>query len=135
MNQIYIADGLRTPIGNIRGALSGIRADDLAALVIKTLAERNPLIPVEEIDDVVFGCANQAGDDNRNVARMGLLLAGMPESVPGVTVNRLCGSGLEAVLTAARAIRAGEGDLFIAGGVESMTRAPLVMAKPGAAYP
>src|SRR5947209_8019314 len=115
MNQIYIADGLRTPIGSIRGALSGIRADDLAALVIKTLAERNPSIPVDAIDDVILGCANQAGDDNRNVARMALLLAGLPYTVPGETVNRLCASGMSAVIGAGRAIKAGDGHIFIAG--------------------
>src|SRR5215468_3331535 len=123
-----IVDALRTPIGRFRGALALVRPDDLAAHVIAELVKRNNL-PVDELDDVVFGCANQAGEDNRNVARMGLLLAGLPQSVPGVTVNRLCGSGLEALLTCARAIRAGEGDLFIAGGVESMTRAPWVLPK------
>jgi 3-oxoadipyl-CoA thiolase len=111
-----------------------VRADDLAGLVIRAAVERNQ-VPVDEVDDVVFGCANQAGEDNRNVARMGLLLAGLPQSVSGLTVNRLCGSGLEALLTCARAIRAGEGDLFIAGGVESMTRAPFVMPKAGTPWP
>src|SRR5205823_13240149 len=130
MSQAVIVDALRTPLGRFRGALSSVRADDLAASVIAAVTRRNQL-PVDEIDDVVFGCANQAGEDNRNVARMGLILAGLPQSVPGVTVNRLCGSGLEALLTCARAIRAGEGDLFIAGGVESMTRAPFVMPKSG----
>ncbi len=128
MPDAVIVDALRTPIGRFRGALSNTRPDDLAGHVIGAVAERNQ-VPVDEIDDVVFGCANQAGEDNRNVARMGLLLAGLPQSVPGLTVNRLCGSGLEALLTCARAIRAGEGDLFIAGGVESMTRAPFVMPK------
>jgi acetyl-CoA C-acetyltransferase len=129
-----IIDALRTPIGKFRGALKDVRADDLAGHVIAQLCARAK-VPVDEIDDVVFGCANQAGEDNRNVARMGLLLAGLPQSLSGVTVNRLCGSGLEAVLTAARAVRAGDGDLFIAGGVESMTRAPFVMPKSGTPWP
>jgi acetyl-CoA C-acetyltransferase len=134
MSEAVIVDALRTPIGRFRGTLAGVRADDLAGHVIAKLVER-ARVPVEEIDDVVFGCANQAGEDNRNVARMGLLLAGLPQSIPGLTVNRLCGSGLEAVLTCARAIRAGEGDLFLAGGVESMTRAPFVMPKSGTGWP
>ena len=134
MPNAVIVDALRTPIGRFRGALSGTRPDDLAGLVIRAVVDRNK-VPVEEVDDVVFGCANQAGEDNRNVARMGLLLAGLPQSVPGLTVNRLCGSGLEALLTCARAIRAGEGDLFVAGGVESMTRAPFVMPKSGSPWP
>src|SRR5689334_11659569 len=134
MPNAVIVDALRTPIGRFRGGLSSVRPDDLAGLVIKALAERNKL-PADELDDVVFGCANQAGEDNRNVARMGLLLAGLPQSVPGLTVNRLCGSGLEAVLTCARAIRAGEGELFIAGGVESMTRAPFAMPKSATPWP
>jgi acetyl-CoA C-acetyltransferase len=134
MPNAVIVDALRTPIGRFRGGLAGVRPDDLAALVIRAVVDRNK-VPVDEIDDVVFGCANQAGEDNRNVARMGLLLAGLPQSVPGVTVNRLCGSGLEALLTCARAIRAGEGDLFVAGGVESMTRAPFVMPKSGSPWP
>jgi 3-oxoadipyl-CoA thiolase len=129
-----IIDALRTPIGKFRGGLSTVRPDDLAGYAISALVERNR-IPGEEIDDVIFGCANQAGEDNRNVARMGLLLAGLPQSIPGMTVNRLCGSGLEAILTAARAIRAGEGDLFVAGGVESMTRAPFVMPKSASPWP
>jgi acetyl-CoA C-acetyltransferase len=129
-----IVDALRTPIGRFRGGLKDVRPDDLAAHVIRALVERAK-IPVEEIDDVVFGCANQAGEDNRNVARMATLLAGLPDSVPGATVNRLCGSGLEAILNCARAIRAGEGDLFIAGGVESMTRAPYAMSKAAAPFP
>src|SRR3954469_23871971 len=133
MNAV-IVDALRTPIGRFRGALSGVRPDDLAGLVIGEIVRRQRL-PAEEIDDVVFGCANQAGEDNRNVARMGLLLAGLPQSVPGLTVNRLCGSGLEALLACARAIRAGEGDLFVAGGVESMTRAPFVMPKSASPWP
>jgi acetyl-CoA acyltransferase len=134
MNEAVIVDALRTPIGRFRGGLAGVRADDLAGLAIAALVERNR-IPGDEIDDVIFGCANQAGEDNRNVARMGLLLAGLPQSVPGVTVNRLCGSGLEAILTAARAIRAGEGELFVAGGVESLTRAPFVMPKSNVPFP
>jgi len=134
MPNAVIVDALRTPIGRFRGGLAGVRPDDLAGLVIRAVVDRNK-VPVDEIDDVVFGCANQAGEDNRNVARMGLLLAGLPQSVPGVTVNRLCGSGLEALLTCARAIRAGEGDLFVAGGVESMTRAPFVMPKSGTPWP
>jgi acetyl-CoA acyltransferase len=134
MPNAVIVDALRTPIARFRGALSGVRPDDLAGLVIGEIVRRHNL-PAEELDDVVFGCANQAGEDNRNVARMGLLLAGLPQSVPGLTVNRLCGSGLEALLTCARAIRAGEGDLFIAGGVESMTRAPFVMPKSPSPWP
>jgi len=129
MKEAFIADGIRTPVGNLRGVLSGVRADDLAALVIRKLVERNPTLPAELIDDVIFGCVNQAGDDNRNVARMALLLAGIPYSVPGETVNRLCASGMSAVINAARAIRNGDGDIFIAGGVEHMTRAPWVISK------
>jgi acetyl-CoA acyltransferase len=129
MREAFIADGLRTPIGNFRGALSGVRADDLAAFVLKKLAERNPSIPVEHIDDVIMGCANQAGEDNRNIARMALLLAGLPVTVPGETVNRLCASGMSAVIQAARAVRAGDGDVFIAGGIEQMTRGPWVISK------
>ncbi|HEX9979691.1 MAG TPA: 3-oxoadipyl-CoA thiolase [Flavobacterium sp.] len=130
----YIIDGVRTPIGNYQGTLSAVRADDLAALVIKTLAEKHPEIPKDAYDDVIMGCANQAGEDNRNVARMALLLAGLPQTVPGETVNRLCSSGLSAVVHANRAIKAGDGDLFIAGGVENMTRGPLVISKPSSAY-
>jgi len=133
-NEPVIVDALRTPIGRFRGWLKDWRADDLAAHVIQNIVLRNK-VPADEIDDVIFGCANQAGEDNRNVARMGLLLAGLPQSIPGLTVNRLCGSGLEAVLTCARAIRAGEGELFIAGGVESMTRAPFVMPKSSLPFP
>ncbi len=128
-----LVDVCRTPIGRFRGALKDVRPDDLAAHVIRALVERNR-VPGDEIDDVIFGCANQAGEDNRDVARMAVLLAGLPQSVPGVTVNRLCASGLEAVLQAARAIRAGEGELFVAGGVESMTRAPFAMSKPAVAF-
>lgn len=125
----YIIDGIRTPFGNFGGSLATIRTDDLAALVIKALMQRNPGIPKESIDDVILGCANQAGEDNRNVARMALLLAGFPWSVPGETVNRLCSSGMSAIIQASRAIKAGDGDLFIAGGVENMTRGPWVMSK------
>ncbi|AWI24550.1 3-oxoadipyl-CoA thiolase [Flavobacterium pallidum] len=130
----YIIDGVRTPIGNYQGTLAAVRADDLGALVIKTLAEKHPEIPQSDYDDVIMGCANQAGEDNRNVARMSLLLAGLPQTVPGETVNRLCSSGLSAVIHANRAIKAGDGDLFIAGGVENMTRGPLVVSKPSSAY-
>jgi 3-oxoadipyl-CoA thiolase len=129
MNEAYVVDGIRTPIGNIRGALSGIRADDMAALVLKELVARNPNIPAQDIDDVILGCHNQAGEDNRNVARMALLLAGIPWSVPGETINRLCASGMSAIINAARAIKAGDGDVFIAGGMEHMTRSPWVIAK------
>jgi 3-oxoadipyl-CoA thiolase len=125
----YIVDGVRTPVGNIGGGLSEVRADDLAAHVIAELMRRHPNVDPAEIADVVLGCANQAGDDNRNVARMAALLAGLPHTVPGETVNRLCASGMSAVASAARAIKIGEGDLYVAGGVESMTRAPFVMAK------
>ena len=127
-------DALRTPIGRYGGALANARPDDLAAHVIRAAVDRNGL-PVEEIDEVYMGCTNQAGEDNRNVARMGLLLAGLPVEVPGVTVNRLCASGLEAVNQAARQIKLGEADLVLAGGVESMTRAPLAMPKPDRSFP
>lgn len=130
----YIIDGIRTPIGNYKGALSPVRADDLGALVIQELANKNPVIPKDAYDDVIMGCANQAGEDNRNVARMASLLAGLPHSVPGETVNRLCASGLSAIIHANRAIKAGDGDLFIAGGVEHMTRGPYAIAKPSSAY-
>jgi acetyl-CoA acyltransferase len=129
MKQAYIIDGIRTPIGNFGGTLSTVRGDDLAAHVIAELVKRNPQIPVETIADVILGCVNQAGDDNRNVARMALLLAGLPPSVPGETVNRLCASGMSAVVQAARAIEAGDGDIFIAGGIEHMTRGPWVISK------
>jgi len=134
LQDIYIVDGIRTPIGRYAGALSGIRADDLGALPIKALLARNPQLDPSLIEEVYLGCANQAGEDNRNVARMSLLLAGLPVNVPGSTVNRLCGSGLDAIGTVARGIAAGELGLAIAGGVESMSRAPLVMGKPGAAF-
>ncbi len=127
--QAFIIDGVRTPIGNLGGALSSVRADDLGAHVIAALLARHPALDPALLSDVIMGCANQAGEDNRNVARMSLLLAGVPISVPGETVNRLCASGLSAVASAARAIRSGEGALFVAGGVESMTRAPFVLSK------
>lgn len=132
--EAYIVDGIRTPIGNFGGTLSTVRADDLAAWVIKKLVENNPAIPTSLIDDVLLGCVNQAGDDNRNVARMALLLAGLPYTVPGETINRLCASGMSAVINAARAIQAGDGDIFIAGGVENMTRAPMVISKASKAF-
>lgn len=132
--EAYIIDGVRTPIGNYKGTLSAVRTDDLGALVIKEVVERNPNIPKKAYDDVIMGCANQAGEDNRNVARMASLLAGLPFTVPGETVNRLCSSGLSAIIHANRAIKAGDGDLFIAGGVENMTRGPYVMAKPSTAF-
>jgi 3-oxoadipyl-CoA thiolase len=134
MREAYIVDGIRTPIGNLRGALSDIRTDDMAALVLQQLAARNPNIDPNHIDDVIMGCANQAGEDNRNVARMALLLAGLPLSVPGETVNRLCASGMSAVIQASRAIMAGDGDVFMAGGVEHMTRGPWVISKTTQAY-
>jgi len=134
MKHAYICDGIRTPIGRYGGGLSSIRADDLAALPIQALMLRNPTVDWEAVDDVIFGSANQAGEDSRNVARMALLLAGLPQTVPGSTVNRLCGSGLDAVGSAARAIRVGEADLIIAGGVQSMTRAPYVMSKGATAF-
>lgn len=134
MKQAFIIDGVRTPIGNFAGTLSTIRTDDLAALVLKELMNRNAQIDAKEIGDVLMGCANQAGEDNRNVARMALLLAGLPFSVPGETVNRLCASGLSAAMAAARTIMVGEADLMIAGGVENMTRGPLVMSKASSAF-
>ena len=134
MQNAYIVDSIRTPIGRFAGALAPVRPDDLAALTISTLRERNPTIDWDAIDDVVYGCSNQAGEDNRNVARMALLLAGLSDTIPGVTINRLCGSGMETVGLAARAIKAGEADLVVAGGVESMSRAPKVMAKAESAY-
>ncbi len=130
----FICDMTRTPVGRYAGALSSVRCDDLGALPIKTLLERHPDLDWAAVDDVIYGCANQAGEDNRNVARMASLLAGLPESVPGATVNRLCGSGLDALGTAARAIRSGEAELMIAGGVESMSRAPFVMGKAQTAF-
>jgi acetyl-CoA C-acetyltransferase len=134
MRHAYIVDGIRTPIGRYGGSLSAVRPDDLAAHVIRELMARNASLPAAEVEDVILGCANQAGEDNRNVARMAALLAKLPVDVPGVTVNRLCGSGLEAVGQAARAIRAGEADVIVAGGVESMSRAPFVMGKAAEAF-
>ena len=134
MSEAYICDYVRTPIGRYGGALAHVRADDLAAIPIKALIDRNPGVDWGELDDVILGCANQAGEDNRNLARMAALLAGLPDSSGGVTLNRLCGSGLDAVAMAARAIRGGESDLIIAGGSESMSRAPFVMAKATSAF-
>jgi 3-oxoadipyl-CoA thiolase len=134
MTDAFICDAIRTPIGRYGGALAAVRADDLAAIPIRALKERNPNADFSALDDVILGCANQAGEDNRNVARMAVLLAGLGDNVPGTTINRLCGSGMDAVAMAARAIKAGEGDFFIAGGVESMTRAPFVMGKPDAPF-
>jgi len=132
--EAYIIDGIRTPVGSFGGTLGAVRADDLAAMVIEELVKRNPDIPKEAIDDVILGCHNQAGEDNRNVARMAALLAGLPVTVPGETVNRLCSSGMAAIVHANRAVKAGDGDLFIAGGVEHMTRGPLVISKPSKAF-
>ncbi|WKZ94627.1 3-oxoadipyl-CoA thiolase (plasmid) [Chimaeribacter arupi] len=134
MNAAYLCDGVRTPFGRLNGGLAAVRADDLAALPIQALMQRNPQVDWGQLDDVLLGCANQAGEDNRNVARMALLLAGLPVSVPGCTVNRLCGSSLDAVAMAARAIKTGESDLLLAGGVESMSRAPFVMGKAESAF-
>ena len=131
MAEAFICSALRTPIGRYGGALAMVRPDDLAAVPLRALKERHPSVDWNALDDVVFGCANQAGEDNRNVARMALLLAGLPKEVPASTINRLCGSGMDAVGIAARAIRSGEAQLAIAGGVESMSRAPFVMAKAG----
>ena len=129
MNDAYICDGIRTPFGRYAGILASIRTDDLGAIPLESIVQRNPAVDWEAVDDVVLGCANQAGEDNRNVARMCTLLAGLPESIPGTTVNRLCGSGMDAVGIASRAIKSGETQLMIAGGVESMSRAPFVMPK------
>ncbi|MGH9711773.1 MAG: 3-oxoadipyl-CoA thiolase [Candidatus Acidiferrales bacterium] len=134
MKEVFICDAIRTPFGRYGGALATVRADDLAAIPIRALVERNPSVNWAALDDVIYGCANQAGEDNRNVARMALLLAGLPQEVPGATVNRLCGSSMEAASVAARAIKAGEADLVIAGGVESMTRAPFVTGKSDSAF-
>jgi 3-oxoadipyl-CoA thiolase len=134
MTEAFLVDGVRTPIGRYGGALAGVRPDDLAAHVLRALTRRRPSVDWAAVDDVVLGCANQAGEDNRDVARMALLLAGLPETVSGTTVNRLCGSGADAVAIAARAVRAGEADLVVAGGVESMSRAPFVTAKAQSAY-
>ena len=134
MTEAFICDAVRTPIGRYGGSLASVRTDDLAAHPMKALMARNPSVDWERMDDVYYGCVNQAGEDNRNVARMALLLAGLPHSVPGCTVNRLCASSMEATDQAARAIRLNEGELMIAGGVESMSRAPFVMPKGGTAF-
>lgn len=134
MRDAFICDYVRTPIGRYGGALSSVRADDLGSVPLKALVERHPSVDWEAVDDVIFGCANQAGEDNRNVARMSLLLAGLPPQVSGTTINRLCGSGMDAVIAAARAIKSGEAELMIAGGVESMSRAPMVIPKADAAF-
>jgi 3-oxoadipyl-CoA thiolase len=134
VNEVFICDAIRTPFGRYGGALASIRTDDLAAIALRGLIERNPRVDWMALDDVVFGCANQAGEDNRNVARMALLLAGLPKEISGSTVNRLCGSSMDAIGVAARAIKSGEADLIIAGGVESMTRAPFVMGKADSAF-
>ena len=134
MADAYICDYIRTPIGRFGGSLSQVRADDLGAIPLKALMDRNPGVDFGAVEDIIFGCANQAGEDNRNVARMSALLAGLPETVTGTTVNRLCGSGMDAIIIAARAIKAGEADLMIAGGVESMSRAPFVMPKATSAF-
>ncbi|KIA88424.1 3-oxoadipyl-CoA thiolase [Kaistella jeonii] len=134
MKNAYIIDGTRSAIGNFKGSLAAVRTDDLMASVLKSLIEKNPDLPLDKIDDVIIGCANQAGEDNRNVARMALLLAGIPVNVPGETVNRLCASGMSSIVQAMRAIRSGEGDLFIAGGVEGMSRAPYVLSKSESAF-
>src|SRR4030088_2921261 len=134
MSEVFICDAIRTPFGRYGGGLASIRTDDLAALPLKALMARNAGVDWGAVDDVVYGCANQAGEDNRNVARMALLLAGLPKEVTGTTVNRLCGSSLDAVAMAARAIKSGEAELIIAGGVESMSRAPFVMGKADTAF-
>ncbi|WP_427790531.1 3-oxoadipyl-CoA thiolase [Brevundimonas diminuta] len=134
MTQAFICDAIRTPVGRLNGGLSAVRADDLAAIPLRALAERNAALDWGAVEDVILGCANQSGEDNRNVARMAVLLAGLPETVPGSTINRLCGSGLNAVGLAAQAIRAGEAELMVAGGAESMTRAPYVMGKAATAF-
>ncbi len=134
MRDVYICDYIRTPIGRFGGALAPVRADDLGAVPLRALIARHETLDWEAVDDVIFGCANQAGEDNRNVARMAALLAGLPVAVPGTTINRLCGSGMDAVLTAARTIRTGEAEIIVAGGVESMSRAPFVMPKAESAY-
>lgn len=135
MQDVFVIDAVRTPVGKYGGALANVRPDDLAALVIKKVIERNPNVDVTRIEEVVFGAANQAGEDNRDVARMALLLAGLPVEIGGVTVNRLCASGLQSIMDATRALRVGEGEIYLAGGVESMTRAPFVMAKADSAFP
>ncbi|MXG37062.1 3-oxoadipyl-CoA thiolase, partial [Escherichia coli] len=134
MRDAFICDGVQTPVGRYGGTLAAVRTDDLGAVPLRALLARYPQLDLERIDDVIFGCANQAGEDNRNVAHMATLLAGYPQSVSGTTINRLCGSGLDAVGFAARAIKAGDADLMIAGGVESMSRAPFVMGKASAPF-
>ena len=134
MKEAFICDAIRSPIGRFGGSLATIRADDLASLSLKELIKRNSSINWEDVDEVIFGCANQSGEDNRNVARMALLLAGLPQTIPGITINRLCASGLEAVTYAARMIKSNEADLVIAGGVESMSRAPFVIPKSSSAF-
>jgi acetyl-CoA acyltransferase len=134
VDEVFICDAIRTPFGRYGGALASIRADDLAAIPLRALMERNPRVDWMALDDVIFGCANQAGEDNRNVARMALLLAGLPKEIPGSTVNRLCGSSMDAIGVASRAIKSGEAELIIAGGVESMTRAPFVTGKADSAF-
>jgi len=134
LREVFICDAIRTPFGKYGGALAAVRADDLAAIPLRALMERNPSVIWMDVDDVLYGCANQAGEDNRNVARMALLLAGYPQEISGATVNRLCGSSMEAVSVAARAIKSGEAELIIAGGVESMTRAPFVTGKSESAF-
>ena len=134
MTDAFICDAIRTPIGRYGGALSSVRPDDLGAVVLRELMRRNAAVDPQKVDDVIMGCANQAGEDNRNVARMSALLAGLPVDVPGATLNRLCGSGLDAVASAARMIRCGEAELVLAGGVESMSRAPYVMSKSATAF-
>ena len=134
MMNTYIIDGARTPIGKFGGSLPTVRTDDLAAMAIKNVINKQPEIPWDAYDDVIIGCANQAGEDNRNIARMALLLAGLPWSVPGETVNRLCSSGMSAIIHASRAIKSGDGDLFISGGVENMTRGPWVISKASKAF-
>ena len=134
MTEVFLCDYIRTPIGRFGGALASVRPDDLAAIPLRALMERNAAVDWARVDDVIFGCANQAGEDNRNVARMALLLAGLPLEVPGTTINRLCGSGMDAVIAGARAIRAGEAELIVAGGVESMSRAPFVLPKADSAF-
>ncbi len=134
MTEAFICDAIRTPIGRYGGSLSSVRADDLGAVPLRALMARHPELDWTAVSDIIFGCANQAGEDNRNVARMSALLAGLPETLPGSTINRLCGSGMDATGTAARAIKSGETQLMIAGGVESMSRAPFVMAKATSAF-
>ena len=134
MKSVYILDAIRTPIGNFGGTLSSIRTDDLAAIPIKELINRNPKVDWEQVEDVLLGCANQAGEDNRNIARMALLLAGLPVSIGGETINRLCSSGMAATINAYRAISIGEGELYITGGIENMTRGPWVISKVSKPY-